>query len=370
MKNKILFATVIFSVFLANFSYAQGCMEPKSDDGVSVIGFIQPQYNYSFFGEDDNGKNLNESTFLFNRARIGVTGTIPYDFSYYAMTEFSPTLGGPMLLDYFITWKRLGKWANLSVGQFKQPFGLELSTACHKLHTINRSRVANELASPFRDLGVMVSGKSGDLSIAGLDNENLIQYQLAYVNGCGLNNVDTVTYKDIVGRVVLSPFEFISVGGSYRTGKKNNPDPSIEKADERTRWGADISIDYANFLIQGEYISGTDKGSKIVGGGGCGGGSGSIVPGTFESNGFAALLLYKTPWNIQPLIKYESYDPNVDEDYDKESTITFGINYFFNEWTRLQINYLYNAEESSDSDPSLYNEYDNDMLMVQLQVVF
>ncbi len=42
----------------------------------------------------------------------------------------------------------------------------------------------------------------------------------------------------------------------------------------------------------------------------------------------------------------------------------------FNEWTRLQINYLYIVEESSDTGPSLYNEIDNNMLMVQLQVVF
>ena len=370
MKIKLLITTLIFSIFWVNYSFAQGCMEPKSEDGVSVIGFIQPQYNYSFLGEDSDGNSLNESSFLFNRARIGVTGTIPYDFSYYAMTEFSPTLGGPMLLDYFITWKRLGKWANISVGQFKQPFGLELSTPCHKLHTINRSRVANELASPFRDLGVMISGTSGDLSIAGLDNQNIIQYQLAYVNGAGLNKTDTTNYKDFVGRLVISPFAFISIGGSYRTGKQKNPDPSIEKADERSRWGADISIDYANFLIQGEYISGTDKGSKLVGGGGCGGGSGELVAGNFESNGYALLAMYKTPWNLQPLVKYESYDPNIDEDYDKESTLTFGLNYFFNEWTRLQINYLYNVEESSETDPGLYNEIDNDMLMVQLQVVF
>ncbi len=72
--------------------------------------------------------------------------------------------------------------------------------------------------------------------------------------------------------------------------------------------------------------------------------------------------MYMTPWNIQPIVKYESYDPNIDEDNDVEDVITFGINYFFNDWTRLQLNYLYKAEEG--------NEIANDEILMQLQVKF
>jgi len=72
--------------------------------------------------------------------------------------------------------------------------------------------------------------------------------------------------------------------------------------------------------------------------------------------------MYMTPWNIQPIVKYESYDPNIDEDNDVEDVITFGVNYFFNDWTRLQLNYLYKAEEG--------NEIANDEILMQLQVKF
>ncbi|MEA2095369.1 MAG: porin [Candidatus Cloacimonadota bacterium] len=68
-----------------------------------------------------------------------------------------------------------------------------------------------------------------------------------------------------------------------------------------------------------------------------------------------------TPWNVQPVIKYESYDPNTDADNDVEDIITFGVNYFFNDWTRLQLNYLYKAEEEEES---------NDEILMQLQVKF
>jgi len=64
---------------------------------------------------------------------------------------------------------------------------------------------------------------------------------------------------------------------------------------------------------------------------------------------------------IQPVIKYESYDPNADENNDASSIITFGVNYFFNDWTRLQLNYLYKAEEVEES---------NDEFLMQLQVKF
>ena len=41
---------------------------------------------------------------------------------------------------------------------------------------------------------------------------------------------------------------------------------------------------------------------------------------------------------------------------------TFGVNYFFNDWTRLQVNYQYKAEKGA--------EIPNDAILVQLQVKF
>jgi len=72
--------------------------------------------------------------------------------------------------------------------------------------------------------------------------------------------------------------------------------------------------------------------------------------------------MYMTQWNIQPIAKYEYYDPNTEVDDDGSSIITFGFNYFFNDWTRLQLNYLYKAEEAK--------EIANDELLMQLQVKF
>ena len=63
-----------------------------------------------------------------------------------------------------------------------------------------------------------------------------------------------------------------------------------------------------------------------------------------------------------PIVKFENYDPNTDLNDDAQNIITFGANYFFNDWTRLQLNYLYKAEEG--------NEVSNDEILMQLQVKF
>jgi hypothetical protein len=86
------------------------------------------------------------------------------------------------------------------------------------------------------------------------------------------------------------------------------------------------------------------------------------------------MAMYMTPIRLEPVVKYEYYDPDGAEykffgktqDY-AQSTITFGINYFLNEWTRIQVNYLYNAEKKTNG---VVNEYDNDMLLIQVQAKF
>lgn len=326
-------------------AFAQGCAEPASEDGVNVFGYLQTQYDYNFY-------ETPESSFGFNRARIGVQGIIPYDFSYYVLVETSPfKKDGPKayLLDAFVTYNRFS-FAKVSVGSFKSPFGLELSTPCNGLHTINRSKVVNELTAPDRDMGLMLLGGS---------DTTLFRYAVAYMNGTGLLIKDIDTYKDFVGRVIIQPTSWMHIGGSFKSGKSANTDPTL--GDNKTlRFGGEFEVNFANFMVQGEYIYGKDDGAYIVGGG-CGGDP-EVVQGSIERSGMFVTALYNTPWNLQPLIKYEYYNSDMDVEHNLEQVTTFGINYFFNDWTRLQINYEYAAEQAK--------EIKNDRLMVQVQVKF
>jgi len=362
-----LFSALMLFSGLSNRLVAQGCMEDDSDDPITVMGYIQPQFSYVFFEEDKYGNTLYKpSSFFFKRARVGVRGSIPYDISYYVMAELSPALTGyPFLLDAFVTYAPLGKYLKFSIGQFKSPFGMELNTPCFALHTIRRSTVVNNIGTPFRDLGFMILGSSD--SLFGI--KDLFTYKVAIMNGTGINHWDDNKYKDFVARLVISPWEWLKVGGSYRYGKQGKADADGQKT--RTRYGADISIETHNILIQGEYIYGDDLG-LIGSGGGCGGKkSANATLETYKKSGFFVMAAYMTPWNLQPVIKYETYDPDgtsykylyVEQDFI-QSTITFGLNYFMNDWTRIQINYLYNAEENSSV------EFPNDAVMIQVQAKF
>lgn len=376
MKKLVLI--LLSSVFLfPSFSWSQGCVEPTSEEGIQLIGFIQAEGSYQFLGKDAQNKLLDESSFYFNRARLGVTGNIPYDFSYYFMSEFSPRLGGPFILDAFVSYNRFAPYLKVAVGQFKSPFGLELLTPCHKLHTINRAMAVNQLVDPFRDQGIMLSGSTGELKIFGLQTKNLIGYNFAVMNGTGRGLSedgkfgDNNNKKDIIGRLTIHPVEFLTVGASYRFGKQPAKSATATTDDEKKRLGIDVELKYKNLLLQGEFVDGTDKGSYTVGGG-CSGDV-EVREGSIKRNGYFVQALYMTPWKIQPVVRLESYDPNLDvstsdltqtsTDYI-QNTIVYGFNYFFNDKVRFQFNYLYNAEENG------LVEKKNDTVLAQLQVSF
>jgi hypothetical protein len=210
--------------------------------------------------------------------------------------------------------------------------------------------VVNELTAPDRDMGLMLLGGS---------DTTLFRYAFSYMNGTGLLVKDADTYKDFIGRVLIQPTSWMHIGGSFKTGRSVNEDASLD--DNTTmRIGGELEVDIANFLVQGEYIYGEDKGTYTTGGG-CGGDP-EIVKGNVKRSGMFIMVLYRTPWNLEPVFKYENYSADLDKGNNLEQITTVGINYFFNEWSRLQINYEYAAEQA--------HEIKNDRLMVQLQVKF
>ncbi|MCD6596221.1 MAG: hypothetical protein J7L04_00950 [Bacteroidales bacterium] len=353
MKYLMKLFILIFAVLACSMSaFAQGCEEPADDGGDTsfkprIIGFIQPQYEYHFTKDDDrNIKNSN--TFKFMRARLGVTGKIPYDFTYYAMMEFSPFVsktGYPYLLDVFISYRRF-KWASISAGSFKQPFGLEVNTPCSGLHTIYRSVVSDQLVSPQRDMGLMLFGGN---------KQTFVRYSAALMNGTGLGVKDNNNKKDIIGRAVIHPLDFLYVGGSFRQGWPTKDTLT------RTSFAAEIEVQFSNFLFQAEYIF--DEGDyNRSAGGGCG--SDPLVLGEKRA-GWWAMAMYRTYFNLEPVIKVESFDTG--DDYGNSDLITtFGFNYFINDNVRLQVNYRYRAEKNDLSTA----EIPNDALVFQLQAKF
>ena len=49
MKRVIILLALFMGIGSLNLTYSQGCVEASSDDGVQVVGYIQPQFDYYFF---------------------------------------------------------------------------------------------------------------------------------------------------------------------------------------------------------------------------------------------------------------------------------------------------------------------------------
>lgn len=352
MIKKIVMLFVLGMFIQFNIANAQGCegddlgtendsLAPKN----IVFGFMQPQYTYAFTDGDEN-------TFNFKRARFGIRGKIIDDFSYYFMIEASAFVGGSgdaYLMDAFVTWSKYN-WYRLSIGSFKQPFSLDVTTACHSLTTIDRSIVADQLVAPQRDFGLMLLGGN---------NYTKFNYAVALMNGKGIGGIvpnDDNTKKDIIGRATYKATDFLTVGGSFRYGY---PIPNNNE-DDRTTFGAEVKLDLNNWHFQGEYIY--DEGAYFLGsGGGCGA---TPIPLGEERDGAYAMISYDTKWNLQPVFKYEFFDSDttVKDNLGYQEMMTIGFNYFFSDKLRLQVNYQARIET--------VNSVDNDMLLSQIQVRF
>jgi hypothetical protein len=364
----------LVGLFIFQWSYSQGCEDPGEGDGIKFFGFIQPQYEYEINGvNSDYNTHLedNNSGFFFNRARLGVMGNVPYDFSYYFMIEYAPAAGFGVC-DAFVSYNRFKPYLTASVGQFKTPFGAEQLQGCHKLYTIDRSKVSTNLGAPIRDMGIMLSGGTGEKIKIKEGVTNVIAYQVAWMNGNGrdlIANEELLAslpdkYESWSGRVTFNPSQKFNLGFS---GKYARDYPSTEETDfdTRTRLGVDATVKYNKFIVTGEYLWGKDDGSKeIVTGEGCSATT-EIVPGSDKKDGYYVTALYKTNWNFEPVVKYEAFDISKETENDQVMRWTLGFNYFFNEWTRLQMNYQYNFQEAEYA----WNDTFQDMLQIQLQIV-
>ena len=82
-----------------------------------------------------------------------------------------------------------------------------------------------------------------------------------------------------------------------------------------------------------------------------------------KRDGAYGMIWYDTKWNFQPVFKYEFFDPSHEvKEIGYTERMTIGLNYFFNDYIRVQLNYQANIET--------YINQDNDRFLAQIQVKF
>jgi len=270
--------------------------------------------------------------FRIRRARVGLKGDILKNIKYNLQIE---TAKSPVLLDALIEINIIPH-TKLSFGQYKVPFSLENLTSSSALDTINRSLTVERLC-PSRDIGA----KGRDIGISVKGQISKIAFIMGVFNGTGINTTDNNDQKDLAGRLEIFPGRFLALGLSYYNGRYS-PDTGAQ-AVRRDRTGIDFSFVRDRLSIKAEYIVAKDDLTERYG---------------WYAQGCYFFLAKK----IQALIKYDCFDENKDIQKYRISVITLGLNWFFSRKTKLQINYEYHEDEST--------EVSNNVFLVQFQAGF
>ncbi len=304
---------------------------------LTVGGYLQTRYDaYDYSGTKDQ--------FRIKSAKISLSGKIIEHSSFKIELDATKGKNNDLLSDAWIKLTYLPK-ANITFGQFKIPYSEEYSISSSAIDTIERSLPINKMASEY-DIGVMVDGH--------LFNKNLY-YGVGLVNGTGGNKSEDNDDKDIVGRVIFTPWanyenimSGLSFGAGYQSGKQNTGTNETD----RTRTALMLKYQIKNFKIYGEYLT-----QELE------------TTSTIKSDGWYVLCAYNHPLandrSIQPVLKYEVYDPDTDISNNSQAIFTAGINFMLNKMTRLSTNYRWRTDEQRGKIATNMNEW-----FSQIQVKF
>ncbi len=379
---------------------------------LTLGGFIQANFedgDVSAF-EGRFGLSALKDRFRLRRARINLTGDFAEQFDFKIEGDFEQSDAAITALksvdlktgktttvsnstrtefsgtDIFVNWHAIPE-ANIKVGQWKAPFGLEQLTPDTKLFTIERSLPTGAL-TPERQIGVQLWGKP--LTNVWPEEKELVTYYAGIFNGNGRNfNTNDNNNFMYVGRIELLPWhgKLFGQASSLKLGadilnsrddagtnisqalnlKVNAADGSLTSftlpgADERTAWSLDAWLTIGPFDLIGEYLQEDVDGRTVNG----------VAPGfaDFEpSGGYIQGSYFIIPNKVQAVVKWEELNPG-QFGSDGIHSITGGLNYYIHgDSIKLMANYVHTWSDFRSAHPKSGDNEFNEALM-RLQLMF
>ncbi len=168
----------------------------SSADGADSIRFrgLAQLDSRLFFGD---GGGIANNAFVLRRARLITEGQFAKNYGFQLVSEFGGSSVSILEANFTVA---LTPSLQMRFGRFKEPIGLERLQSDSWSFFNERSIVTN--LTPDRDLGVQAAG---DLF------NGTFTYQLGLFNGLGdganSTNTDFDNDKDVVGRVIATPFK-------------------------------------------------------------------------------------------------------------------------------------------------------------------
>lgn len=261
----------------------------------------------------------------------------------------------------------------LTFGQQLVPFGLEAAATEDLKPVINNAQFVGRYGFGQRQIGIGISGDLFPEVDYGYNyRAPIIQYLAGFVNGNGPNKSDNNNAKDFIGRIALTaPADYnswlrqLTVGASVYKGKNPLFVGAAKVGDgTKDRLGFDISYNHHPFGVTYEFIKGTDTVAS--------GTAAKPVKTDIDSRAQTATFFYNIgeqfvkgyraqgryddwwPQSYQPFYRYDSFDPNTAKTNDKVTVNTLGLNIFFAETTKFQLNFNRKDDEATKTKTNEY----------------
>ena len=364
-----------------------------SEFKLTIGGFIQVNFedgDVSAF-EGRFGSTALKDRFRLRRARINMTGEFAENFDFKIEGDFENSDGISSSrtafsgTDIFVNWHQYPE-AQIKVGQWKAPFGLEQLTPDTSLYLIERSLPTGAI-TPERQLGVQIWGKP--LTNVWPEEKDLLTYYGGIFNGNGRNisNNDNNNFM-YVGRLELMPFKgklfgqdsSLKLGGDALNSRDDkgtnisqtlnllvNGDGSLSPfvlpgAAERTAWSVDAWFKLGPFDLIGEYLEEYVDGRTVNG-----------VPAgfaNFTTNGYYVQGSYfLIPKKLQAAVRWEDLNPG-QKGNDGIHSITGGLNYYIHgDDIKLMANYIHTWSDFRQAHPQLGDDQFDEVIM-RLHLMF
>ena len=277
---------------------------------ITINGYMQGGYEYS----DKGGQTT--STFNFKRAIFWGRARITDRWSFMFMNNFALSKG---VLEFWTDYRVTNdKALTVRIGQFQHPFSLESPLTPTMLELVDiTSQAVTNLANGYEPLlGPNYGRDQGIMLLGDLFNDHF-HYELAVMNGQGINVADGNSDKDVILKLEYRPSKEFRIVASGQKGRGH--------AVNTCAWNPDVAIgdDYRRDRVSfgGEAKAGKD---------GDVGSRGAYLTGS--------VALGK---GIDVIASADYYDRNTSESGWQQTNVTGGLQYWFYPKCRLQLQYTH-----------------------------
>jgi len=355
-------------------------------------GFIQVNFEDSdaFAFNGNFGQSAIKDRFRLRRARVNLTGDFAEQFDFKVEGDFGQNDGTNnnrtafSSTDIWLNWHQF-PGAQIKIGQYKAPFGLDQLTPDTSLYTIERTLPTGAI-TPDRQIGAQLWGKP--FTNIWPRQKDLLTYYAGIFNGNGKNTtvndnnnfmyvgrLESTLFKDVFGKGsflklaadVLNSRDdkgtSISQSGNLLVNSDGSLSPFVlPGADERTAWSVDAWVKLGPFDLIGEYLQEHVNGRTVDG----------VPPGfaDFTTDGYYVTAGYfLIPKKLQVVVQWQDLNPG-QKGNDGLYSILGGLNYYIHgDDLKLMVNYIHTWSDFRQANPE-FGQDEFDQVLGRIQVMF